>query len=168
MYLYIFTKQVMHKTDWPTNAQPVPSQMLIVVRTSSGAALSHSFASCHCLPGRRDWCLCSMHLTVLFALLAAKAHYWLLLSLLLSSIPRSLSARLLSSLLFPSLYIYLSLPHLRCRTMHFPLLNFVQLMVAQCSNPFISHPSRVRTEPPTVVSPANLLRAHLLLHPDHW
>ena len=41
-----------------------------------------------------DWLviLCLMHLRMQFALLAARAHYWLILSLLLTSTPRSLSA----------------------------------------------------------------------------
>lgn len=82
--------------------------------------------------------------------------------------PRSLSAELLSSRLLPNLYPCLASLHPWCCTRHVPLLNFMQLMIFQCSNVFrsickTSWPSRESTAPPSFVSSANLLR----MHPTH-
>lgn len=51
-----------------------------------------------------------------------------------TSNPRLLSAELLSSHSFPRLYLCPALLHLRCRTKSFPLLNFMPVLFAQCSN----------------------------------
>lgn len=51
-----------------------------------------------------------------------------------TSNPRLLSAELLSSHSFPRMYLCPALLHLRCRTKSFPLLNFMPVLFAQCSN----------------------------------
>ena len=53
---------------------------------------------------------------ICFAFIAAAVLCWLMLSLLSTSIPRSLSARLLCSHTDPSLFWALQLTHPRCRT----------------------------------------------------
>lgn len=73
---------------------------------------------------------CLMNLKMQFALLASRANYWLILSLLYPSTPRFLSAELLVSHSSPNLYLCLALICLRCRTCHFPLQNFLLLMTA--------------------------------------
>jgi len=76
---------------------------------------------------------------------------------------RSLAAELPSRHSFPRLYLCLALLHPRCRIQHFPLLNFVQLMIAQCfslSRSLCTAPSpfRAPAAPPSLESLANLLR----------
>lgn len=51
-----------------------------------------------------------------------------------TSNPRLLSAELLSSHSFPRMYLCPALLHLRCRTKSFPLLTFMPVLLAQCSN----------------------------------
>ncbi|KAK4823660.1 hypothetical protein QYF61_005012 [Mycteria americana] len=81
-------------------------------------------------------------------------------------LPPGLSlARLLSSHSSPSLYLCPALPHPRCRIRHFYLLNFIPLIIAQCSNLSrscckASCPSRESMAPPSLVSSANLLMVH--------
>lgn len=69
-----------------------------------------------------------------FALLAAWAHCWLIVSLMLTSNPRSCSAGLVFSHYSPSSYWCPELPLPLCIIWHFILLNIMPLMTAQCSN----------------------------------
>lgn len=68
--------------------------------------------------------------TMQFAILAAR----LILSLLPSSAPRSLSAKLLSSLSSPHSCLCPALLCLRCRIWCSFLLNFMPLLIVQCSS----------------------------------
>lgn len=58
----------------------------------------------------------------------------LVLSLLLTSTHRSLTAVLLCSHSSPSLYLWPALLHFKCRSQHFGLLNFMPLIISQCSS----------------------------------
>lgn len=78
--------------------------------------------------------MCLIHSNMQHAVLVVRAYCWLMLSLLSSSTPRSLSAELLSSHPSPSLYLCLTLHHPRCRTQYLPLLNFIPLVITQRSN----------------------------------
>lgn len=87
-----------------------------------------------------------------------------MLRLLSTSTPRSLTTEMLSSHSPPSLYPCPALFCLRYRIQRFPLLNFMLLLIAQCSNLFRSlyntpHPFRKSTAPPSLSS-ASLLKMH--------
>lgn len=76
-----------------------------------------------------------------------------------------LSAELLSRHSSPSLCLCLAFLCPRCSSWHFPLLNFMSLLMAQCSDLSrslrkASHPCREPTAPPSLESSANLLRMH--------
>ena len=106
--------------------------------------------------------LCLMHPRVWFALWAARARCWFLLSLLLTSTPQSHSAGLLSSCSSPHLCLRPALFCPRCRFWHLDLLNFIPLIIVQCSSLSrslckASCPSRKSAVPPRLVSSANLL-----------
>ena len=106
---------------------------------------------------------CSMHPGMGFALSAARAPCWLLLSLLSASTPRALSAGLLSSHSSPSLEWCQVLLCPKCRIWHLFLFNFMWWMIAQCSNLSrslckASSPVRESTASPGLVSSANWLR----------
>ena len=62
-----------------------------------------------------------------FAFWAASAHCQLMLSFSSINIPKSFSSGLLSSHSQPNLYLCLSVPQSRCRTLHLALLNFMRL-----------------------------------------
>ena len=109
--------------------------------------------------------LCLMHSRMLLALLAARAHCWLILSLLSSSTPRSPSAGLLSSYSSPNLYLGLVLLCPRCRIRHLDLITFMLLIIAQCSSLSrslckASCPSGESIASPSLVPSANLLMEH--------
>lgn len=73
---------------------------------------------------------------------------------------RSFSTALLSSTSLLTLSTHPGLPHLMCRTHHFPLLNFTWLRTAQSCNLSLrraSLPPRETIAPPSFVSPVNLL-----------
>ena len=65
---------------------------------------------------------------MLLALLAARMHYWLVFNLVSTRTRRSIFTKLLSSLSSPSMYWCLGLFLPRCRTVHFPLLNFMRFL----------------------------------------
>ena len=72
---------------------------------------------------------------------------------------------LLSSRSALSLYLSTGLFLPRCRTLHWPLWNFIRFLCSQLSSLSGSHwmaaqPSSVSTTPPSFVSSANLLRVH--------
>lgn len=73
----------------------------------------------------------SDHLDTRFAYLDAQAHSWLILGL--QSVPQGLSARLLSNHSSPSLHLCLALSCPRCSIHKLPLLNFISLLIFQCS-----------------------------------
>jgi len=75
-----------------------------------------------------------MHPRIPLAFLAIRAHCWLMVKLLSTSTPRSLSAELLSNRSTPSLYRCMGLFVPRCRTLHLPLLNFIRFLSAQLSS----------------------------------
>jgi len=107
-----------------------------------------------------------MHPMTQLALLAARAHCWLIFHLLSTRTPRFLPRRVLSSLLSPSLCIYPGLPHPRCRIWNLLLLNIIWLIIA-CINHMIddflrslckaSLPLRESAVSPSLVSPASSL-----------
>lgn len=104
-----------------------------------------------------DWMamMCLVYPKMQFALLAARAQCWLMLSLLSTNTPRCLFSELLSS------HSSLSL-HLQVQSLVFSFVNFVSWMIALCYNTSRSFwkascPSRVSTVPPSIVS-ANLQR----------
>ena len=106
-----------------------------------------------------------MHPRMPLAFLAARAHCWLMVNLLSTRTPRSLSTELLSSRSTPSLYWCMGLFLPRCRTLNFPLLNLIRFLSAQLSSLSRSRskaaqPSGVSTTPLSLVSSANLLRVH--------
>lgn len=62
----------------------------------------------------------------LLAFLAARAHFWLVVNMLVEKSSRSFSAELRSSQMAPRLYWSLGLFMPRCRTSYFHLLNFTR------------------------------------------
>lgn len=106
-----------------------------------------------------------MHPKTRFTLLAMRACYWLMLSLLLTSTPKSLSTGLFASHLSPRLYLCPTLLHPKCRIWHLALLNFMPSPTVQCSNLpqslcNLPQPFREMTAPSSSVLPAKLLRMH--------
>ena len=73
--------------------------------------------------------LCLMHPRMRFALLAARAHCWLISSLLSTNTPRSLSAGLLSSHSSPNLYLCPVLLHPRCRIQHLQVVSDFKILI---------------------------------------
>ena len=86
-----------------------------------------------------------------------RAHNCLMVNLLSTKTPRSSSAELLSSRSAPNLYwcIWWILP--RCRTLHMPLLNFMNFLSTQLCSPSRSY---WMTAQLSGVPSANLLRVH--------
>ena len=87
--------------------------------------------------------------------------------------PKSVLAGLLSFPLSTSLYWYRGFPWPGCRTLHLALLNIMRFTWAQFSSLsrslwMTSYPSGVLTAPLILVSPANLLRVHLIHCLCHW
>ena len=68
-----------------------------------------------------------MQLRIQLAFWAANTHCQFMLNLSSVSTLKSFSSGLLSSYSLPSLYLCLSLPCLRCRTLHLVLLSFMRL-----------------------------------------
>jgi len=106
-----------------------------------------------------------MYPRIPLAALAARAHCWLMVKLLSTRTPTSLSAELSSIRYARSLYWCIGLFLMRCRTLHLPLLSLIRFLSAQ--HPSLSRsrwiaaqPSHVSTTPPSSVSSANLLRVH--------
>lgn len=62
--------------------------------------------------------------TKLLATFTTRAHCWFMVNLMSSTIPKSCSAKLLSSQSATSMYCCIGLFLPGCRTWHFPLLNF--------------------------------------------
>lgn len=113
---------------------------------------------------------CLMHPKLLFALLAARAHCWLMLSLLLTSTPRSLSAELLSHRLSPSLCLCPALLHPNCSTCpcwiscHIWSL-YPSVSLCKVSQPI---PQKVNSTFQFSICQQICLGRIPLLHPDHW
>lgn len=116
--------------------------------------------------------LCLMHPWVQLALLTTEACCCLMVNLLLTRTPKSLSMGLFSTLSSPTLYIQPGLPQSRCSIQHLVLLNLLlmiaQLSVLTTSLCKASSPSRESIAPPDVVSSTDLFEVYLqLLHPHH-
>ena len=108
--------------------------------------------------------LCLMQSKMPFALLAASARYWLTL-ILLSPTPHVHFSWAALQPLISRLCLWIVLFNPRCRSQHFLSLNFMMLLIIQCSNVssslcMASHPSRQSSAPSSLVSSANLLRMH--------
>ena len=115
---------------------------------------------------------CLMHPKLLFALLAARAHCWLMLSLLLTSTPRSLSAELLSHRLSPSLCLCPALLHPNCSTRTCPCWIschiwslYPSVSLCKVSQPI---PQKVNSTFQFSICQQICLGHIPLLHPDHW
>jgi len=101
-----------------------------------------------------------MQPSVLLAFCATAAHCSLILSLLPTRTPRSLSTELLLSWVDPSLCFTPRLCFPRCKTLHLSLLNFTKFLLALYSSLSrsscrVALPSKVSTSPLSSVLSAN-------------
>ena len=109
--------------------------------------------------------LCLMQPWTPFTAFAARSHC-LLMSKLMST--ASFSDKLRFSWVDSSIYRCLGLFLPRCRTLHFPLLNFMRLLSAHFSSLsrslwMAAQPYGISATPPSFVPSANLLRVHCLI-----
>lgn len=127
----------------------------------SGITFSHQIAM-----------LCLMHPKLLFTFLAARTHCWLMLSLLLTSTPTSLTAGLLSHHLFPSLCLCPALLHSNCSTSTCPCWISCRIwsLYQSISHWKVSHliPSFRKSTAPFSLVFVSKFGYIPLLHPDHW
>jgi len=106
-----------------------------------------------------------MHPRIPLAFLATRAHYWLMVNLSFTRTPRSLSTELLSSRSAPKPVL---VPGVVLPQVQDPALALVELhQVPLCPtlqpvqvSLMAAQPSGVSTTPPSLVSPADLLRVH--------
>lgn len=140
---------VVQKTACNTQAEVTPAQM------SAGQSLA--------LPGWQCWAWCIPGYSWPFGCQCKLLTY---IQLAVSQNFRPLSVRMLSSFLFPSLYLDSGLPHPRCRIWQ---SNFMQLVIAQTSNLSrslfkASLSSRESEAPPNLVLPLLLQLVLFRMH----
>ena len=107
--------------------------------------------------------LCLRQLRISYSFFATRTHWWLMVNLAFSRIPRSFSVKLLSSWSAPSRYWCLGLFLPMCRMLHFPLLNCMRFQSAHFSSLLRSlwmaaQPSGVLGNPPIFVSSVYIVR----------
>ena len=109
--------------------------------------------------------LCLMQPRRSLAAFGTRAHCCLVVNLVPTRTPRAFSAKLFRSWSAPSMYWCMDLFLPRCRTLHFPSLNFMRFLSAHSSSLLRSlgmaaQPSGVSATPRSLVSSAYFLRVH--------